>query len=408
MSVFSRILRNRQISVGKTHKVGTARCRVDAHGHVRCDFGTDRNPTDAVADGLPEGICLDLDTRTWICPGFPAHGKRADLRKSYVDETGQAWALVGNDNLTVPVCVGQVNQVGTEIAMPQPGEITDCCFDPASSTLSSTTHRDWHGLSVGVTNYFVYGEGPFAGRPGVVVAGQGLPAQGIIVPVLPKGVRTSTDIPRDPGGRVAIPPPPPQDPGGQVRIPPPPPQDPSGWFRTPPPGPGPGVAQLPVQHGIAQLPVPRPGVAQLPVPRPGVAQLPVPQPGISQLPVPQPGISQIPVPGPGRIPIPTPDPGRVPIPTPPGRVPMPTPAPTPAPTPPGWTPPAECIGQGPVAAALCRCGRCVGACSCQDEYSTGMPEPPAQEEQEPVGAGPPMSMRMNRRMRNHMLWYGRR
>jgi hypothetical protein len=302
VSVFSRILRERKrgVSVGKDHTVGTARCHVASDGQVRCDFGR-ANPG-SNPDGLPEGCCVDADTHRWICPGLPSHGRPADVRRSYVDETGQAWALIGAKHVTVPVCVGARADTipGTaRIQIPPPPPKTP---DPWLRT-------------------------PTAGPSGWVTTP---PAS---APDRGPWLRTPPSTPdRGPWLRT---PPPSSPPLAKMPIQP--------WFKATPPGTTPDIppSQIPTAPKIpsAQIPIPTPG--QIPVPTPTPGQIPVPTPTPGQIPVP--------TPTPGQIPVPTPTPGQIPIPTPgwiptPGRTPVPSWIPTPGQIPaPGYPPTLGCV-----------------------------------------------------------------
>lgn len=366
MSVFSRILRQRQgISVGKAHKVGTAECRVDASGQVRCDFGTATNPGDiVVAEGLPEGCCLDMDSRTWICPGFPAHGKLADVRKTYSDETGQAWALVGKTNVAVPVCVGAQRtsppqEVAPRVQIPPP---------PPR-----------------------------------------LP---------PPWFRTP---PAGPGGRVTTPPPPPQEPGPWLRTPP---STPGGGphVRIPPP-PVPPAGFVPTVPGVDQIPV-VPGVDRIPTVPKEPPSIRIPPPTYT----PPPTTWQPPEIPPTQIPTPTPPPPvtRTPpqLPPPVTRVPPP-PIPR-VPTPP--MPSGPCVVYPPTAMPTSPAPKTQGGCMIPVQLSNPMPEMPPcdchnsgvsvgectcnntdEDQEEVVFNHPPwMTPRQHRRARSMAMWRGMR
>lgn len=165
--------------------VGDLVCEVNSHGIASCEVGRG----DTVIEGLDEGACVSMRTRTWHAPGQPLHGTPADIRGFNKDKSGQAWAYVGPNKVVVPACVGALpnpTEQATIASLSVAGELevdespeenpdnavhrphSPACWNDRTGRLVAPGHwfHERHGR---VVERFVFPEGDFKDEVGVYV-----------------------------------------------------------------------------------------------------------------------------------------------------------------------------------------------------------------------------------------------
>lgn len=146
---------------------GDLTCSASKSGRTTCR----PNGAPTSIDGLDQGACVSLETGTWHAPGLSLHGTRADIRGHRSDpETGQEWAYVGPNEVTVPACVGrrpnpeeakQIHAVSVGFAPPR--ATSPAAWRHADSRVYAPG-KWYHGRSGQVVKAYKVQGGPFAGR----------------------------------------------------------------------------------------------------------------------------------------------------------------------------------------------------------------------------------------------------